>query len=116
MTTGASPTCQACGSLLTRSLVDLGVQPLANSYVPRESAGLAEPRFPLHARVCDTCLLVQVDSVTAPETIFNEDYAYHSSFSESWLAHCRLYAEQMRERFGLNSESLVVEIAKVSQV
>ena len=85
MTAGAPPTCQACGSPLTRSLVDLGVQPLANSYIPLESANRPEPRFPLHARVCDHCLLVQVDIVKRPDEIF-VDYAYFSSFSESWLA------------------------------
>jgi len=106
-----APTCQGCGAALVRTLVDLGEQPLANSYVPPERAADPEPVYPLHARVCDRCLLVQVDNVTPPETIFGQHYAYYSSFSESWLAHCRRYAETMRERFGLNADSLVVEIA-----
>ena len=105
------PSCQGCGAALIHTLVDLGEQPLANSYVLPERAAEPEPLFPLHARVCDNCLLVQVDAVTPPETIFNEHYAYHSSFSESWLTHCRLYADEMRKRFGLDSGSLVVEIA-----
>ena len=104
------PACQACGHPLTRTLVDLGEQPLANSYIPQDRADAPEPVFPLHARVCDQCLLVQVDPVSNPEDIFT-DYAYFSSFSDSWLAHCRQYVAQMVARFGLNSESRVVEIA-----
>jgi SAM-dependent methyltransferase len=105
-----APTCQGCGAALTRTLVDLGMQPLANSYVPLDRADMPEPDFPLHARVCDTCLLVQVDSVERPENIF-VDYAYFSSFSDSWLAHCKAYADAMTERFGLDADSRVVEIA-----
>jgi SAM-dependent methyltransferase len=88
----------------------LGLQPLANSYVRIDHAEEPEPRFPLHARVCDACLLVQVDTIQRPEDIF-VDYAYFSSYSESWLKHCREYADQMVERFGLTSESRIVEIA-----
>jgi SAM-dependent methyltransferase len=110
-TVGLAPTCQGCGEALVRTLVDLGEQPLANSYVPPEREAEPEPFYPLHARVCDRCLLVQVDNVRPPETIFDEGYAYYSSFSESWLAHCRAYTETMRERFGLDARSLVVEIA-----
>jgi SAM-dependent methyltransferase len=106
-----APICQGCGAALTRTLVDLGEQPLANSYIPVDRADEPEPVFPLHARVCDQCLLVQVDDIAPPEMIFNEGYAYFSSFSESWLDHCRRYAETMRDRFGLNADSLVVEIA-----
>jgi SAM-dependent methyltransferase len=102
--------CQGCGCPLTRTLVDLGMQPLANSYIPPERAAAPEPLFPLHARVCDNCLLVQVESVQRPEDIF-VDYAYFSSFSESWLAHCAAYADAMTERFGLGAGSRVVEIA-----
>lgn len=104
------PTCQACGHSLTRTLVDLGEQPLANSYVPSDSGDAPEPFFPLHARVCDHCLLVQVDPVSRPEDIFT-DYAYFSSFSESWLAHCRDYVASMVDRFALGHSSRVVEIA-----
>jgi SAM-dependent methyltransferase len=106
-----APSCQGCGAPLTHTLVDLGSQPLANSYISPDRASEPEPVFPLHARVCDACLLVQVDRVTAPETIFNDHYAYFSSFSRSWLDHCRAYAEAMTSRFGLGTESRVVEIA-----
>ena len=106
----APPQCQACGHDLTQTLVDLGMQPLANSYLSLGQAEEDEPLFPLHARVCGNCLLVQVDKVSTPEAIFT-DYAYFSSFSESWLAHCREYVAAMIKRFNLNSESRVVEIA-----
>ena len=105
-----APTCQACAAPLTRTLVDLGLQPLANSYIPLDRADAPEPVFPLHARVCEHCLLVQVDSVSRPEDIF-VDYAYFSSFSDSWLAHCQAYVASMTERFGLGPHSRVVEIA-----
>lgn len=108
--TGRAPSCQGCGAPLTRTVVDLGLQPLANSYIPLDRAGEQEKVYPLHARVCDTCLLVQVDSVVPPEEIFGH-YAYFSSFSDSWLAHSRRYAEGMAARFGLGPESLVVEVA-----
>jgi SAM-dependent methyltransferase len=105
----AAPTCLGCGAPLTRTLVDLGLQPLANAYVPLGQTA-PEPRYPLHARVCDACLLVQVDRVVPPEAIFS-DYAYFSSFSESWLAHARAYVGMAIARFGLGPQSQVVEIA-----
>ncbi|HEX9931896.1 MAG TPA: class I SAM-dependent methyltransferase [Allosphingosinicella sp.] len=101
--------CQACGSLLQRSFVDLGLQPLANALVDPERAHLPDRLLPLHARVCDRCLLVQVDRDVAPDEIFS-DYCYFSSFSESWVAHCAAYAEATIERFGLGRGSQVVEI------
>jgi hypothetical protein len=111
MTALPPPKCRHCGAPLTRSLVDLGLSPLANSYVPPERADVPDPMYPLHARVCDECLLVQVDDVVPAAEIFNQDYAYFSSFSDSWLAHCRDYAEAATGRFGLGPSSLVLEIA-----
>lgn len=105
------PTCLGCGAPLTRTFVDLGMQPLANSYVRPEHATTPDKVYPLHARVCDVCLLVQVDRVVPPEDIFSEDYAYFSSFSQSWLDHCRRYVDLMVSRFGLNAQSQAVEIA-----
>lgn len=102
--------CRFCHKPLTRSFVDLGLQPLANSYVPLEKAGQPEPRFPLHARVCDSCLLVQVDHDVPAEAIFS-DYAYFSSYATSWVEHARRYAAAMTERFRLGPQSLVVEVA-----
>ncbi len=102
--------CRFCHKPLTRSFVDLGLQPLANSYVPLAKAGQPEPRYPLHARVCDGCLLVQVDHDVPAEAIFS-DYAYFSSYATSWVEHARRYAVAMTERFGLGPQSLVVEVA-----
>ena len=105
-----APACLGCGAALTRTLVDLGLSPLANSYVRPEKAHIPDPLYPLHARVCEACLLVQVDRVVPPEQIFS-DYAYFSSYSESWLAHCWAYAQAMISRFGLGPQSKVVEVA-----
>jgi hypothetical protein len=107
--TAAAPKCLACGTPLTRTLIDLGRMPLANSFVA-PGATEPDPAYPLHARVCDRCLLVQVEPVVPAEAIFS-DYAYFSSFSESWLAHCRAYATMAIARFSLSSTSKVVEIA-----
>ena len=106
--TGA-PHCQGCGVALVHTLVDLGRMPLANSFVEE---GTPEPdaSYPLHARVCGRCLLVQVEPAVPPEAIFS-DYAYFSSFSEGWLAHARAYARMAIDRFALSSASKVVEIA-----
>lgn len=106
-----APACRACGAPLVRSLVDLGATALANSYAAPEKAGTPDPAYPLHARVCDACLLVQVEDAVPAAEIFSADYAYFSSFSESWLAHARAYAEMAASRFRLGPETLVVEIA-----
>ncbi len=111
MTHSASPKCRSCGAPLTLTLVDLGMQPLANSYVPMANAGKPEAKYPLHARVCESCWLVQVDDVVPADAIFHGDYAYFSSFSESWLAHCKAYASKMTDELRLNGQSLVIEIA-----
>ncbi|MGI4880468.1 MAG: methyltransferase domain-containing protein [Janthinobacterium lividum] len=106
-----SCTCLGCGAPLNRTWVDLGLSPLSNAFVAPERADVPDKLYPLHARVCDVCLLVQVDSVVPPADIFNADYAYFSSFSESWLLHCRRYVDQMTEQFCLDTQSRVVEIA-----
>jgi len=103
--------CRSCSAPLTRTLVDLGLSPLANSYVPMDAAADRDKFYPLHARVCDECLLVQVEDVVPAEEIFSAEYAYFSSYSATWLAHCEAYAKMARERFNLGSESLVIEIA-----
>jgi hypothetical protein len=105
------PHCRNCGAELTRTLVDLGSMPLANSYVSPEQAGAPDPIYPLHARVCDACLLVQVDDVVPAEEIFDDGYAYFSSFSDTWLTHCRAFAAEATRRYGLSPETLVIEIA-----
>jgi len=108
----SAPLCRFCRAPLTRTFLDLGDQPLANSYLtPEQLAVGAEPVFPLHTRVCDRCFLVQADHEVPAEAIFDEGYAYFSSFSPGWVEHARRYAETMTERFGLGPESLVVEVA-----
>lgn len=103
--------CRFCQTPLTHDFVDLGTTPLANSYLTEAeiTEGL-DKSYPLHARVCSSCLLVQVDMPVSPENIFS-DYAYFSSYSDSWINHAKCYAQQMIERFQIGSESLVVEIA-----
>lgn len=103
-------TCRLCGSPLEVTFVDLGHTPLANSYPPADADPAAERRFPLHARVCEQCMLVQLDAVVPAEDIF-EDYAYLSSYSSSWVEHARAFALEARDRFGLDTSSLVVEVA-----
>ncbi|MGH6959150.1 MAG: class I SAM-dependent methyltransferase, partial [Dongiaceae bacterium] len=105
-----APACRLCAAPLTRSFLDLGEMPLANAFQPPEQLTRPEPRYPLHARVCERCLLVQVDAVVRREEIF-EDYAYFSSYSSSWVEHAHRFAQDSVERFGLDSKSLVVEVA-----
>lgn len=105
-----SASCRFCGHGLARSFADLGVSPLANSYVPPERLHAMEPFYPLHAYVCEQCLLVQLEEFEPPERIFG-DYAYFSSCSKSWLGHARAYTEQMIERFGIDGSWQVIEVA-----
>jgi hypothetical protein len=108
----AQPHCRFCAAPLRHALVDLGLQPLANSYLTAEQlAAGTERSYPLHARVCHACFLVQVDDVVPAEAIFDQDYAYFSSFSPSWVAHAKRYAATMAERLNLGPGSLVVEVA-----
>ena len=106
----SSPQCRFCGTELRHTFADLGLTPLSNSYLTPEQLNQEEPVYPLHARVCHKCFLVQLEEFETPERIFS-DYAYFSSYSESWLRHARLYSETMVKRFQLNSQSQVVEIA-----
>ncbi|MFV1851403.1 MAG: methyltransferase domain-containing protein [Thalassospira sp.] len=105
-----TPTCRACGTDLKHTLVDLGLSPLANSYVPLDHESATDKGYPLHARVCSECFLVQVDDVVPPSDIFSH-YAYFSSYSSSWVEHARKYAEYATERLALTKSSLVVEVA-----
>src|SRR5688500_10997075 len=103
--------CRFCRSPLSRTFADLGVSPVANAFLRPEQLNKMEPFFPLHAYVCESCLLVQLEDFEAPEHIFNDQYAYFSSFSESWLDHARRYTELMTGRLGLGERSFVVEVA-----
>lgn len=102
--------CRFCDSPLLRTFVDLGCMPLANSYLTAEQLDEEEPRFPLHVRLCDECLLLQVDAIVSPADIFS-NYAYFSSYSRSWVEHARRFSIEARSRLGLTSDHLVVEIA-----
>ncbi|MES2962667.1 MAG: class I SAM-dependent methyltransferase [Bdellovibrionota bacterium] len=102
--------CRACETPITKSFVDLGVSPLGNSYLRPDQMADMEPFYPLHALVCDECLLVQLDEFESPEHIFTE-YAYFSSYSSTWLDHSRQYVDDVVKRFGIGTSSFVVEIA-----
>jgi hypothetical protein len=106
----AGPSCRVCAAPLRYTFVDLGMSPLCESYVPAERLNAMEPFYPLHVRICERCLLVQLEEFVAPDEIFTE-YAYFSSYSDSWVAHARTFVEMAIERFGLGPESLVVEVA-----
>ena len=104
------PACRFCSSPLTEVFADLGVSPLANSYLREDQLSNMEPHYPLKAWVCGSCMLVQLEEFETPAGIFSE-YAYFSSFSTSWLAHAERYVQGMIGRFGFDSKSQVIEIA-----
>jgi hypothetical protein len=106
----ASHVCLFCRTPLRQTFVDLGMSPLCESYVSFENLNRMEPFYPLHVRVCEKCFLVQLDEFVSPEHIFTE-YAYFSSFSDSWLKHAADYVDMIVNRFNLGKNSLAVELA-----
>jgi SAM-dependent methyltransferase len=102
--------CRICGTGLSRTFLDLGNSPLCESFLSEGQLDEMEPYYPLKVMVCEDCLLVQLREYVRPEHIFTE-YAYFSSYSTSWVAHCKAYAEMIAGRLGLGSENLVVELA-----
>ncbi len=102
--------CRHCKTPLHRTFVDLGMSPLANSYLRPEELRRPETFYPLHTYVCDECHLVQLPMAASPEEIFS-DYAYFSSYSDSWLQHAESYVEAMTERFAFGPRSQVIEVA-----
>ncbi|GAA6618009.1 methyltransferase domain-containing protein [Scytonema sp. NUACC26] len=102
--------CRFCGSKLKHTFVDLGMSPLCESYVSPEQLNQMETFYPLHVYVCERCFLVQLQEYVSPQDIFSE-YAYFSSYSDSWLQHAKNYTGKVIARFGLHSSSQVVEIA-----
>jgi hypothetical protein len=104
------PRCLICNTPLRHTLVDLGASPLCESFLREDQLNQMEPFYPLHVRVCGQCFLVQVPQFVRPEEIFTE-YAYFSSFSETWLEHARKYTDQMIDRWALGPTSFVVELA-----
>ena len=113
MKTGVSTAtikCRFCKMPLRRTFVDLGMSPLCESYVTAENLNKVEHFYPLHAFVCEHCWLVQLDEYVSASDIFTE-YAYFSSYAESWVEHARRYALQMIDRLKLTPQSQVVELA-----
>jgi SAM-dependent methyltransferase len=106
----ARASCRFCGATLRTTFVDLGMSPLCERYVDAAHLNQMEPFYPLHVWVCDACWLVQLEEYVSPQAIFTE-YAYFSSYADTWLAHVRRYAEDMIDRYRLDGRSLVVELA-----
>ncbi|HLZ15449.1 MAG TPA: hypothetical protein VKQ08_00315, partial [Cyclobacteriaceae bacterium] len=102
--------CRFCDTPLVHTFVDLGMSPLCEDHVKPEELKQMEPFYPLHAYVCAKCFLVQVEEFASPSSIFS-DYAYFSSYSDSWLSHIKKYTDQVQERFKISSKSLVAELA-----
>lgn len=105
-----TPQCRFCGEALNQTFADLGVMPLANAYLATLEDTHKEQAYPLHARVCGVCRLVQVENAVPPDAIFS-DYAYFSSNSRTWVDHARAYTDMARQRFALSPQSQIVEIA-----
>src|SRR5437773_11869896 len=102
--------CRFCGAKLQQSLVDLGMSPLCESYVSPEKANQMEAFYPLHVFVCESCFLAQLEQYVSPKEIFSE-YAYFSSYSDSWLEHSKHYTDMIVSRLGLGKRSTVMELA-----
>jgi SAM-dependent methyltransferase len=102
--------CRFCGTALRHTFTNLGMSPPCENFLTADQLNRMEAFYPLHVFVCEECFLVQLEEYVSPESIFTE-YAYFSSYSDSWLAHAKAYTEQMVDRFRLGSGSLVVELA-----
>jgi SAM-dependent methyltransferase len=102
--------CRFCGTQLVHVFADLGMSPLANSFLSEDELGQMEPFYPLRALVCHECFLVQLEDYETPDAIFS-DYAYFSSYSTTWLEHSKRYVDMAVERFGLDDGSHVIELA-----
>jgi SAM-dependent methyltransferase len=105
-----APKCRFCGSGLRHTLVDLGMSPLCESFLSLDQLNQMEAFYPLHVRVCENCFLVQLEAYVSPEHIFRE-YAYFSSYADSWLTQCKAYTDLVVDRFHLNETSQIIELA-----
>ena len=103
--------CRHCGAMLRLPFLDLGSAPPSNAYLTSESLHAPEQWFPLRVMVCEQCWLVQTEDFSKAETLFSPDYAYFSSFSDTWLAHAENYVYSMIDRFSLGPQSRVIEVA-----
>src|ERR1044072_5443421 len=106
----ARAACRFCSAPLHTTFVDLGMSPLCQTHIEPHELNHMERFYPLHAWVCERCWLVQLEEYVSPEQIFS-DYAYFSSYSDSWVEHARRYAHAMIDRLRLGPKSLVMEIA-----
>jgi SAM-dependent methyltransferase len=106
----ATKTCRFCAAGLQRTFVDLGMSPLCETYPSATDLNRGETYYPLHVYVCEKCFLVQLEEYECAQNIFS-DYAYFSSYSDSWLKHADNYCAKMKSRFGLGEESFVIEVA-----
>lgn len=102
--------CRFCGAEVRHTFVDLGMSPLCENYPSASDLNRGETYYPLHAYVCSKCFLVQLEEYESGENIFS-DYAYFSSYSDSWLKHCESYCDKMMKRFAIDRQSFVVEVA-----
>jgi SAM-dependent methyltransferase len=105
-----APACLSCGAPLHFTFVDLGMSPLCESYVSADRLNHVEPFYPLHVYVCGECFLVQLEEFVSPQEIFTE-YAYFSSYADSWVEHMSRYADAITDRLALGKDSFVVEVA-----
>ncbi len=103
--------CRSCNNKLREPFLSLGNSPLSNAFLSKEDLNKMELFYPLDVYVCERCFLTQIEEFESANNIFSSDYAYFSSYSESWLRHCRNYTQMMVTRFGFNENSFVVEIA-----
>lgn len=110
-TARANGGCRFCGTTLRHTVVDLGKSPLCESFLTADELHQGEVFYPLHALVCEKCFLVQVEEYVSGETIFGGEYAYFSSFSDSWLRHAVDYVDMISDRLGLSGEHQVIELA-----
>lgn len=102
--------CRFCGTKLQHTFVDLGMSPLCESCVSADRLNQMEPLYPLYVYVCDSCFLVQLEEYVRAEEIFSE-YAYFSSYSDSWLEHAKNYMEMIIRRMNLSKQGKVIELA-----
>jgi hypothetical protein len=103
--------CRHCATELTHTFLDLGFAPPSNAYLNESDLSKPEKYYPLRIKVCDNCWLVQTEDYAQADELFSADYAYFSSTSTGWLEHAKRYADQMTQRFGLNKNSHVIEVA-----
>jgi len=102
--------CRFCGHELKTTFVDLGLSPLANEYLQHENLHQGQMYYPLKVQICENCFLAQTELYQKPEAIFSE-YQYFSSYSTSWLAHCKTYVDMIIPTLRLNTASQVLEVA-----